>query len=221
MSGTRVAVIYYSSTGTNHRLAEMAAEEARRCGAEVRLRRVAETAPEAAVNSRAEWRAHQDATSHIQAAAPADLEWAEAIIFSMPTRFGHVPAQMQQFLDTTGGLWAQGKLANKVVSAMTSAQNAHGGQESTLLGLYVTMYHWGAIVVTPGYTDATIFAAGGNPYGTSVTATDGTVPEAQLAAVRHQVRRVVEIAGRLAAGQRAGATNGRQAQPTGSTPRSE
>ncbi len=52
---------------------------------------------------------------------------------------------------------------------MTSAMNPHGGQESTLLSLYTTMYHWGVIVVTPGYTDEVTYAAGGNPYGTSVS----------------------------------------------------
>ena len=35
---------------------------------------------------------------------------------------------------------------NKVVSAMTFAQSPYGGQEATILSLYTTMYHWGAIV---------------------------------------------------------------------------
>ncbi|MBS3950789.1 MAG: NAD(P)H-dependent oxidoreductase [Peptococcaceae bacterium] len=84
---------------------------------------------------------------------PADIVQADAIIFCTPTRFGNVAAQMKQFLDTTGGIWFQGKTANKVVSAMTSAQNSHGGQEMTILSLYTTMYHWGAIVVAPGCCD--------------------------------------------------------------------
>ena len=101
----------------------------------------------------------------------------------------------ETFLDTTGGLWFNGKLANKVVSAMTSAQNAHGGQEATLLSLYTTMYHWGAIVATPGYTDPAIFGAGGNPYGTSVTVDqDGKMIEDVQAAVKHQAKRTVTVA---------------------------
>ena len=64
-----------------------------------------------------------------------DLEWADAIVFSMPTRYGNIPSQVQQFFDTTGGLWFSGKLANKVVTGMTSASNDHGGQESTLLAI--------------------------------------------------------------------------------------
>ena len=79
---------------------------------------------------------------------------------------------------------------------MTSAQNAHGGQEATLLSLYTTMYHWGAIVATPGYTDPVIFGAGGNPYGTSVTVDqDGKMIEDVQAAVKHQAKRTVTVAG--------------------------
>jgi NAD(P)H dehydrogenase (quinone) len=103
---------------------------------------------------------------------------------------------MKQFLDTTGGLWSEGKLANKVVSAMTSASNPHGGQEQTILSLYATMFHWGAIVAAPGYTDDSIFAAGGNPYGTSVTADqEGNWKEDVTAAVKHQAKRTIQIAG--------------------------
>jgi NAD(P)H dehydrogenase (quinone) len=105
---------------------------------------------------------------------------------------------MKQFLDTTGGLWFNGKLVNKVVSAMTSAQNPHGGQEATILSLYTSMHHWGAIVATPGYTDPVIFGAGGNPYGTSVTVDqNGKMVEdfsAVQAAVKHQAKRTVTVA---------------------------
>ncbi len=120
---------------------------------------------------------------------------ADAIIFSVPTRFGNMPAQMRQFLDTTGGLWQQGKLANKAVSAMTSAGNLHGGHESTILSLYNTMYHWGAIVVSPGYTDPLLFASGGNPYGTSVTLDqNGNMQENVEEAAKYQAKRTVQVA---------------------------
>lgn len=124
-----------------------------------------------------------------------DLDWADAYIFSVPTRFGNVPSQMKQFLDTAGGLWAEGKLANKVVSAMASAQNSHGGQEQTIHALYTTFMHWGAIIAAPGYTDPSIFASGGNPYGTSVTVDqDGNMVEKVEDAVKHQARRTVQVA---------------------------
>ncbi|TCT23627.1 NAD(P)H dehydrogenase (quinone) [Melghiribacillus thermohalophilus] len=194
MSQVKLAVIYYSSTGTNYQMAKWAAEGAEGAGAEVKLLRVAETAPESAIAQNEAWKNHLEATKDVPVASPEDLEWADGIIFSVPTRFGNVPSQVKQFLDTTGGLWAKGKLVNKVVSAMSSAQNSHGGQEQTILSLYTTMFHWGAIIAAPGYSDPSIFAGGGNPYGTSVTVDqEGNMVEDVEAAVKHQARRTVEI----------------------------
>ncbi|KEZ53299.1 MULTISPECIES: NAD(P)H:quinone oxidoreductase [Metabacillus] len=195
MSNVKLAVIYYSSTGTNYKLASWAEEGAKEAGAEVKVLKVPELAPQSAIESNEAWKAHLEATQHVPEVTLDDLEWADAIIFSVPTRFGNVPAQMKQFLDTTGGLWFQGKLANKVVSAMASASNPHGGQEATILSLYTTMYHWGAIVAAPGYTDQVLFEAGGNPYGTSVTADqDGNLKENVEPAVKHQAKRTVMVA---------------------------
>lgn len=195
MEKVKLAVIYYSSTGTNYQLATWAAEAAEEAGAEVRVLKVPELAPEAAIDSNPAWKAHYDATKDVPVASSSDLEWADAYIFSVPTRFGNVASQMKQFLDIQGGLWAEGKLMNKVVSAMSSAQNPHGGQEATILSLYTTMAHWGAIIVPPGYTNPVIFKAGGNPYGTSVTqGQDGKMIEDVKDAVYHQAKRTVEVA---------------------------
>lgn len=202
MSGVKMAIVYYSSTGTNYKLCQAAAEGAKAAGAEVRLARVAELAPEAAIASNPAWKAHVEATKDVPVVTLDDLDWADAILISTPTRFGNMAAQMKQFLDTTGGLWFQGKLTNKVVSGMTSASNAHGGQEATILSLYTTMYHWGAIVVAPGYTDPIIYQSGGNPYGTSVTAKDnGEIDDAVLASAKHQAKRMVNVAQMLKSGQ--------------------
>ncbi|WP_070120473.1 NAD(P)H:quinone oxidoreductase [Bacillus marinisedimentorum] len=195
MTKIRTAIIYYSSTGTNYRLAKMAADGAREKGGEVKLLKVPETAPMHAIESNQAWKEHLEKTDSIPDATLEDLEWADAIVFSCPTRFGNVPAQMKQFLDSTGGLWMEGKLANKVVSAMSSANNPNGGQEQTVLSLYTTMFHWGAIVVSPGYTDESVYKAGGNPYGTTVTVDqDGNMKEEVEAAVKHQAKRTVTVA---------------------------
>lgn len=192
---TNTAIVYYSSGGTNYQLAQWAAEAVKEAGSDVRVLKAAETAPQAAIDSNPAWKAHVEATKDVPEVKTEDLEWADAIIFSVPTRFGNMPSQMKNFLDTTGGLWAQGKLANKAVSAMSSAQNPHGGQEATILSLYTTMYHWGAIVAAPGYTDPVTFGAGGNPYGTSVTVgQDGKMIEDVEAAVKHQAKRTVKVA---------------------------
>ncbi len=183
-------------------MANAAAEAAKSAGAEVKVLKVPELAPEEAIASNAGWKAHYEATKDVPTATPNDIEWADALLFSVPTRFGNVPSQMKQFIDTLGGLWAQGKTVNKVVSAMSSAQNPHGGQEATILALYTTMYHWGAIVVAPGYTDQVLFGAGGNPYGTSVTAVEsGDIDDAAKAAIAHQAKRVIQVAGWVKSGQ--------------------
>ncbi len=198
MDPIKLAVIHYSSTGTNHKLAHWAGEAAQEAGAEVKVLKVAETAPEAAIASNPAWKQHYESVKDEPEAKPEDLEWADAVIFSAPTRFGSKSVQMQQFFDLTGGLWAQGKLVNKVCSAMSSAQNPHGGQEATILSLYTSLFHWGAIIAAPGYTDQSVFAAGGNPYGTSVTVDqDGNMVEGEdkiKAAVQHQARRTIEVA---------------------------
>ncbi|MCW3102876.1 MAG: flavoprotein WrbA [Bacteroidetes bacterium] len=202
MAKLKLLVVYYSSTGTNYELAQWAAESAEKEGAEVKVVKVKELAPKEAIDGNPGWKAHAEQTKDIAEAKPDDLDWADAIIFSMPTRFGNLPAQMKQFLDSTGGLWQKGKLMNKVVSGMTSAMNAHGGQEQTVLALYTTMYHWGAIVVAPGYTDPVTFAAGGNPYGTSVSVDEkGKMKEDVKDAVMHQAKRVLQVAGWIKKGK--------------------
>ncbi|HET7657042.1 MAG TPA: NAD(P)H:quinone oxidoreductase [Bacillales bacterium] len=191
----KLAVIYYSSTGGNYKLAKTAAQAAEGEGAEVKLVKVPELAPMEAIEQNPDWKAHYEATKDVPEATVDLLEWADAYIFSMPTRFGNLPAQMKQYLDMAGGLWAQGKLVNKVVSAMSSAQNSHGGQEETIKALYTSMMHWGAIIAAPGYTDDSIFAAGGNPYGTTVTIdSEGNFKEDVSEAVKHQAKRTVTIA---------------------------
>jgi len=195
MDKVKLAVVYYSSSGTNYQLAKWAEEGAKEAGAEVRLLKVAELAPQEAIDSNPEWKAHVEATKDVPVVSNDDIEWADSIIFSSPARFGNIASQMKQFLDTTGGMWASGKLNDKVVSAMSSAGNSHGGQEATIQALYTSLMHWGAIIVPPGYTDKSIFKGGGNPYGTSVTIDqDGKMIEDVEEAVKHQGKRTAMVA---------------------------
>lgn len=204
----KVAVIYYSATGTVHALAQAVAEGAASAGTEVRLRRVAELAPDRAIDQNPRWRQHADAAASIAQASLEDLAWADAFAFGTPTRFGTPAAQLKQFIDQAGGLWREGRLADKPVTAFTSAFNRHGGNEATLLSLGNVFYHWGALIVPPGFTDPAVYAAGGNPYGTSfATSPDGEGPDAAaLDAARYQGRRLAQVTIRLRAG---GSTDGR------------
>jgi NAD(P)H dehydrogenase (quinone) len=199
-----IAVIYYSSTGNAYKIAQAVEEGAASTGAETRLRKVRELAPDEAIATNKGWEQHLVATQHVPEATLADLEWADGFAFGTPTRFGAVSAQLKQFLDTTGGLWYQGKLADKAATAFVGASYAHGGQEVTLMTIYNVMYHWGAIIVPPSYTDKIVGKAGGNPYGTSYTdPRGGELPEDVIAAAKYQGVRLARYAAVLAANKAA------------------
>jgi NAD(P)H dehydrogenase (quinone) len=107
----KIAIVYYSSTGTVYELAKAIAEGAEKAGAEIRLRKVHELAPEEAIASNAGWASHAAETQDVIEATQDDVTWADGVIFGSPTRFGNVASQLKQFIDTLGGLWARGLLA--------------------------------------------------------------------------------------------------------------
>jgi NAD(P)H dehydrogenase (quinone) len=198
---TRILVAYYSATGSVHRLAEAVAEGAGSAGADVRLRRVAELAPAEAIESNPDWARHrQETDSVVDVVTLDDLEWADGYAFGTPTRYGAPAAQLKQFIDSAGGLWQEGKLADKPVTAFVSSAEQHGGQESTLLSLNNVFYHWGAVIVPLGYTDDIVYEAGGNPYGTSWPAGfPSTLPDdVTLNCARYQGTRLARFAELLA-----------------------
>ena len=194
---SKIAVVFYTTYGHNHRMAQAAADAAREAGAEVRLRQVRETAPDEVVQAQDAWAAQQQAMTDIPEASLDDMEWADGYLLSTPTRYGGAASQMRSFIDTLGPLWQKGALADKTFSAMTSAQNPHGGQETTLQTLYITAMHWGCVLVPPGYTDDSVYAAGGNPYGASVTASGPDVSDEELEVIRHQARRLVRFTDKI------------------------
>jgi len=203
----RIAVIYYSATGNVHALATAVAEGADEAGAEVRLRQVEEIASELVISQNQHWGRHRAAVRDQPDATLDDLEWADGVAFGTPTRFGNVAAQLKQFIDQAGRLWQEGKLADKVATSFTSSQTAHGGQESTLLALNNTFYHWGMVIVPLGYTVNEVFAAGGNPYGASYTSGNrlpGHPTEEALAAARAQGARLARFAAVIRAAHAAG-----------------
>ncbi len=193
---TKIAVIYYSATGTVHELATQIAAGAQEQGAEVRLRRVKELAPPEAIASNAGWQKHVDEVHpSVPEATIDDLAWADGIALGSPTRFGLPTAQLKQFIDQAGGLWAQGALASKAATPFTSASTTHGGHESTALAIANTFYHWGSIVVPLGYTSEAASAAG-TPYG--ISALTGPLDDATVAAAKAQGARLATVAAKLA-----------------------
>ncbi len=197
---TRVLVIYYSMYGHVESLAGAVAEGVRSVeGTEVAIKRVPELMPED-VARKAGAKLDQPAP----VAAVSELPHYDAIIFGTPTRFGNMCAQMRNFLDQTGGLWANGKLIGKVGSVFTSTATQHGGQETTISSFHNTLLHHGMIVVGTPYSCRELSnmseITGGSPYGAGTLAgSDGSrcPSENELAIARFQGAHVARIAGKL------------------------
>lgn len=203
---TKVQVVFYSMYGHIYKMAESIAEGARTvAGTEVTLYQVPELMPDAVLEKSGAKIARAQ-FAHIPIITPEKLAEADAIIFGTPTRFGNMCAQMRNFLDQTGGLWAKGALIGKVGSVFTSTATQHGGQETTLTSFHTTLLHHGMIIVGVPYSEQGLVkmdeVSGGTPYGASTLASgDGSrQPSAnELAIAQTQGKRVAEIATRLAA----------------------
>lgn len=194
---TKILVAYYSSTGNVHHLAQAVAAGAESTGAEVRLRRARELAPDEAIAGNPAWKAHLKAVAdEVPEVTNDDFVWSEGYALGTPTRYGTPSAQLKQVIDSLGGEWASGQLANKAATAFTSASNTHGGNETTLLTLNNVFSHWGAIIVPPGYTSPDPYSAGGNPYGTSHASGGASdpLPDDVVAAAKHQGARLAQVA---------------------------
>ena len=198
---TKLLVLYYSSYGHVEVMARAVAEGAASVsGVAVDVKRTPELVPDD-IAAKSGVKLDQEAPI----AAPAELANYDAVIFGTPTRFGNMAAQMRNFLDQTGGLWASRALVGKVGSVFTSTASQHGGQETTITSFHTTLLHHGMVIVGLPYTwdGASIMSevSGGTPYGASTIAgADGSrMPsDNELEGAKFQGRHVAEIAARLA-----------------------
>ncbi len=197
---TKVLVLYYSMYGHVEGMAAAVAEGARGAGAEVAVRRAAELVPRAVLESSG---AKLDQAA--PEADPQELDRYDAIIVGCPTRYGRMAAQMAQFWDQTGGLWARGALVGKVGSAFTSTATQHGGQETTLMAIHTMLFHHGMVLVGLPYAAQGQMRldeiTGGSPYGaTTIAGPKGErQPSAnELELARFQGGHVAAVAARLA-----------------------
>src|SRR5690349_5755467 len=205
----KVQVVFYSMYGHIYKMAEAVAAGARAAGAgEVSLWQVPELVPDD-ILGKSGAAAARTAFAHVPVARPTQLAEADAIIFGTPTRFGNMAAQMRNFLDQTGGLWANGALVGKVRSVFTSTASQHGGHETTLVSFHMTLLHHGMIVVGLPYTEQRLLnmteITGGTPYGaTTLAGIDGSrqPSENELAIARFQGRHVAQITNALIAGRK-------------------
>jgi NAD(P)H dehydrogenase (quinone) len=202
----KVLIVYYSTYGHIHKMAEAIAEGVGQSqGAEAVMRRVPETLT-AEVLEKMGAMETQKAIAHVPVCSVEELASADAVIFGTPTRFGNMCGQMRQFLDATGQLWAKGALVGKVGSVFTSSATQHGGQESTILSFHISLLHHGFIIVGLPYSFQGQMrideVTGGSPYGaTTIAGGSGErMPsENELEAARFQGSHVAAIAARLTA----------------------
>lgn len=196
----KVLVLYYSSYGHIEAMAQAVAEGAQKGGADVDIMRVPELVPEA-VTTKSGYKLDQQAPI----AKPVDLKNYDAIIFGTPTRFGMMAAQMKNFIDQCGGLWANGSLIGKVGGVFTSTGTQHGGQESTLLSFHTVLLHLGFVVAGLPYSFAGQTRmdeiTGGSPYGASTIAAgdNSRLPsDNELDGARFQGEHIAKLAAKLA-----------------------
>ncbi|GMV48211.1 MAG: NAD(P)H:quinone oxidoreductase type IV [Pseudomonadota bacterium] len=197
----KVLVLYYSSYGHIETMAEAVADGARSAGAAVDIKRVPELVPEEVARA-----AHFKLDQAAPVARIDDLANYDAVVFGVPTRFGNMAAQMKNFLDQAGPLWAKNALVGKVGAVFSSSGTQHGGQESTILTTHVVLMHLGMVIVGLPYAwqgqRRSDEITGGSPYGASTIAGgDGSRrPSAnELEGARWQGAHVARIAAKLAA----------------------
>jgi NAD(P)H dehydrogenase (quinone) len=196
----KILILFYSRTGNTAILADAIAEGARSVRfSEVDVRRINDLAPESVIEANADWKSSREKlVAKYQTFTDAnELANYDALILGSPTRYGVMSAELKNVLDQTGPLWLAGKLVNKVGAAFTSVNTGHGGHETTLWSIMTPMANLGMILVPPGYTDAVMFG-GGSPYGATATTGGGPPAGADLAAARHEGKRVAEVVGWIA-----------------------
>src|SRR5215471_17054481 len=197
-----ILVVFYSRDGSVEALAKAIGEGARQAGADVRLRRVPDlVSPEVMAKVPGWAERSKRMLSEYGVPTLADVEWADGVIFGTPTRFGNTSAELKAFIDSLGGLWFQGKLNGKAAGAFTSTGGPHGGNETTVVSLFIPMAHLGFIIVPNGYTHEKIFQGHGTPYGSSaVSGQSSALPTPDdLEVAKHQGARVTQVAAALKA----------------------
>lgn len=201
----KVLVVFHSMYGNTAKLAKAVAEGARQVeNVDVSLRKVEELVPKEIIDANERMKRVKEELADIPIATNEDLVEAEGIVLGTPTRYGNMSAQMKQFIDKTGGLWAEGKLINKVAGVFTSTSTLHGGQETTIITSMIPLLHLGMIIVGIPYSEQRLFTletGGGSPYGASSVSgpnADRPPTENDLEIAKTLGRRVAEVAKKIA-----------------------
>ncbi|OEY96140.1 NAD(P)H:quinone oxidoreductase, type IV [Acinetobacter qingfengensis] len=163
MTQSYVLVLYYSKYGSTKKIAHHIATGIENQGVNVKIRTVPEIFP---------------VVAQAQASIPEqgdiyctldELANCSGLALGSPTRFGNMASPLKYFLDQTTSLWLSGALHGKPASVFTSTGSMHGGQETTLLSMYLPLLHHGMLMMGLSNQHAALSntKTGGTPYGVS------------------------------------------------------
>jgi NAD(P)H dehydrogenase (quinone) len=197
MADVNVLVAFYSRAGNTEALAGALGEGARREGAEVRLRRARDFVSRDIMKNVPGWVENAERMDALyEAPSEADADWADAIAFGTPTRFGNCAAELKAYIDSLGGLWFKGKLNGKAGTAFATTSTPHGGNETTIVSLYLPLAHLGLVIVPLGYTDPLVFKTGTPEGASAVSGGESKIrpTEDDLNVARSQGKRLAKVA---------------------------
>jgi len=198
----KIMVLYYSMFGNNYIIAKAVVEGIKEASGQPILRTVPELLPRETIDKDPRIKRAKEMQKDVQIAKVEELEKIDGIILGSPTRFGNMCAQLRNFLDQTGGIWAKGSLIDKPAGVFCSTASLHGGQETTLISMMLTLLHHGAIVMGVPYSvkELAETTRGGTPYGpTAVVGTmgDETPTETDLKIAKELGSRIARIASKI------------------------
>ncbi|MFN4226625.1 MAG: NAD(P)H:quinone oxidoreductase [Candidatus Ratteibacteria bacterium] len=201
----KIMVLYYSMYGNTFMMAKEVCKGIEEQGGIPILRTVPELLPKEVIEKNDKIKKAKEMQKEVKIIKIEEMYNIDGIIVGSPTRFGNMCAQMRNFLDQTGILWAEGVLVNKPVGFFTCTSTMHGGQETTLISMMLTFLHHGAIIVGIPYTNKELIITerGGSPYGASAVVgqnSDIFPSEIELKIARELGKRVTVIGKKLKGG---------------------
>ena len=143
----KAVIVFHSVCGNDYLLATRFQSALSQTGMDVTLLRVSDPAWVEKPDLSEQVRVNLRAMRQVSEASAKDLLEADLIVMGSPTYFGNVSAPMKTFMDSTGGLWFQGKLAGKKFVAFTSAGNTEGGGDLCLQSLHTYAKYMGMLTI--------------------------------------------------------------------------
>lgn len=163
----KVMVLYYSMLGNTYAMARGVCRGIEREGGEVMLRTVPELIPPEAIEKHPAMKKAREEQKSVPVIKIEELTQIDALILGSPTRFGNMCSQLRNVLDQTTSLWLKGALIGKPAGVFCCTASMHGGQETTLISMMLTLLHHGMVVAGVPYSVKELVETtrGGTPYG--------------------------------------------------------